>query len=242
MPAVRWREATIEQIVRRTPHAASVFFSNPLGPHRAGQHVDLRLVADDGYEARRSYSIASAPDSDRIELLIERLADGEVSPYFHDVARAGDTIELLGPLGGHFVWPRSLPGPLLLVAGGSGIAPLMAMLRHRARALPAVPAALLYGGRTWDELAFRDELLALADASPSFALTFATTREAPRRPRDVGRRIDAALVAGAVASLRGPGLAQAYLCGSTGFVETAAAALIEAGIAPARINAERYGG
>jgi len=175
MPAVRWREATIEQIVRRTPHAVSVFFSNPLGPHRAGQHVDLRLVADDGYEARRSYSIASAPDSDRIELLIERLADGEVSPYFHDVARAGDTIELLGPLGGHFVWPRSLPGPLLLVAGGSGIAPLMAMLRHRARALPAVPAALLYGGRTWDELAFRDELLALADASPSFALTFATS-------------------------------------------------------------------
>jgi len=237
-----WRAATIETIVRRTPATVSVFLRHPLGPHRAGQHVDIRLVAADGYEARRSYSIASAPGAARIELLVEKLADGEVSPWFHDVARPGDELDVLGPIGGHFVWPPARPRPLLLVAGGSGIAPLMAMLRHRTQALPQVPATLLYSARRWDDLAWRDELLALAGADTGLQLVLVTTREAPRRAQDFARRIDPVLVAQLFARSPTAAGADTYLCGSTGFVEAASAALVDAGMPPSRIRAERYGG
>ncbi|TIS97147.1 FAD-binding oxidoreductase, partial [Mesorhizobium sp.] len=156
-----WQTVTIRRIEKRTPRVTS-FFLRPSRPfaYRAGQHVDVRLTAPDGYQARRSYSIASAPESgETIELAIERLEDGEVSPFFHEVAAVDDEVELRGPLGGHFVWSDSDGGPLLLVGGGSGVVPLMAMIRHRAARKSAVPAALVFSSRIWDEVIFRDELI-----------------------------------------------------------------------------------
>jgi len=132
--ASRWQEAVIERVVHQTPRVTSIFLRAALGPYEAGQHVDVRLTAPDGYQAERSYSIASAPGADRIELAIERLEGGEVSPYFHEVARPGDTFEIRGPIGSHFVWRSSDGGPLLLIGGGSGVVPLMAMVRYRATA------------------------------------------------------------------------------------------------------------
>jgi ferredoxin-NADP reductase len=239
--APAWRIAVVEQVLRRTPNAVSVFLRDPFGAHRAGQHVDVRLVAEDGYEARRSYSIASAPGAPRLELLVERLPDGEVSPYFNDVVRPGDTIELLGPIGGHFVWSAEQAGPLLLLAGGSGIAPLMAMLRERAAHAPAVDAMLVYSARTWAELAFADELLAMAERDPRLRFVAVTTRERARRAGDLDRRLDASALAGLLqAWAREP--ADVYVCGATGFVETVSSALVDGGLPARRISAERYGG
>ena len=156
---LRWQTATIEKIVPQTPRVRSFFFklSEPFIT-KAGQHVDVRLTAPDGYQARRGYSIASAPESgpEHIELCIEELDGGEVSPFFHMVAEAGDDIELRGPIGGHFVWTKDDPGPVLLIGGGSGIVPLMAMARHRAASGSRTPMAMLYSSRTWDEIIFRD--------------------------------------------------------------------------------------
>src|SRR5206468_10076052 len=150
----RWHEAVIERIVHRTPRITSVFLRAPIGAHVAGQHVDVRLTAPDGYQAQRSYSIASAPGTEAIELAIERLEHGEVSPFFHEVARPGDTVEVRGPIGGHFVWRAEDGGPILLIAGGSGIVPLMAIARHRATAALETIALLVYSARTWEELVF----------------------------------------------------------------------------------------
>ncbi|RWH47958.1 MAG: oxidoreductase, partial [Mesorhizobium sp.] len=151
-----WQTVTIRRIEKRTPRVTS-FFLEPSRPfaYRAGQHVDVRLTAPDGYQARRSYSIASGPEAgEMIELAIERLDDGEVSPFFHDIAAVGDEVELRGPLGGHFVWYDGDGGPLLLVGGGSGVVPLMAMIRHRAARRSAVPVALVFSARVWDEVIF----------------------------------------------------------------------------------------
>jgi len=237
-----WREAVVDAVLRRTDRVVSVFLARDTVPaHRAGQHVDVRLVAEDGYEARRSYSIASAPGSDRVELMIERLDDGEVSPFFHEVVRAGDVIEWRGPIGGHFVWTPEIGGPLLLVAGGSGIAPLMAMLRHRAAVAPQVEVALLYSVRHWDDMVCRDELLAAAQRDAAFRLIVATTREAARRAGDHGRRIDHDMARELLGRVAGA-TPHIYVCGSTGFVEAANSALVAAGAAPPSIRAERYGG
>src|SRR5882672_11216407 len=185
--AIAWRVATVVAIVTETPRTRTLVLDVPGWPgHRAGQHVDVRLTAEDDYQAQRSYSIASAPQDTRIALTVDRLDDGEVSPYLTDVLRVGDRLELRGPIGGYFVWDVALDGPLLLVAGGSGIVPLMAMLRHRVAALKtadlrhSVPARLLYSSRRWDELIYRAELAQLAedDATLRVALTF--TREPPR--------------------------------------------------------------
>lgn len=237
----RWLEATIERIERRTPRIVSLFFRAPIGPHVAGQHVDVRLTAPDGYQAQRSYSIASAPGSDLLELAIERLDDGEVSPYFHDVASVGDTIALRGPLGGHFVWRAGDGGPLLLIGGGSGVVPLMAMARDRAAAAPETPALLVASGRTWDELLFRDELIAAAGREPSLAVFRTTTREPPRRPDDFGRRLDAALLAEMLARW-GLTPRHVFVCGSNAFVEAVTGGLIAAGLPTSIIRTERYGG
>lgn len=236
-----WREAVVERTLRRTPRVVSLFFANTLGPFEPGQHVDVRLVAEDGYEARRSYSIASAPDDPLIELMVDRLDDGEVSPFLHDVLRAGDAIAMRGAIGGHFVWTAARGGPLLLIAGGSGIAPLISMLRYRAAAATEVPALLLYGARTRDDLVYRDELTGMADADPQLTVRFATSREAARRPGDFTGRVDRTLLH--------DGLARwdtqprcAYVCGSTGFVEDVTGALVAEGVAASIIRAERYGG
>lgn len=236
-----WRPLVVERLVHRTPRVASLFFANALGAFEAGQHVDLRLVADDGYEARRSYSIASAPADETLEVMVERLDDGEVSPFLHDVVRVGDVIDVRGPIGGHFVWTTAVGGPLLLVAGGSGIAPLMSMLRHRARAAADVEAMLIFAARTVADLVYRDELVAMAAADPRLTIRFGTSREPARRDDDFTGRLDAAVVATMLDRWsRVP--VQTYVCGSTGFVETATSALVARGIAAGSIRAERYGG
>lgn len=241
-PPVRWQAATITKIVRQTPRVISFFF-RPATPFswRPGQHADVRLTAPDGYTAQRSYSIANVPENgEEIELAIERLDDGEVSSFFHDVAAAGDEIELKGPLGGHFVWTVEDGGPLLLVGGGSGVVPLMSMLRHRAARGSSVPAALLYSSRNWDEVIFREELLGLDARGDGFALTFTITREAAKRAQDLSRRIDPVAVRTVLSGLPAAP-AHAFVCGNNAFVSTAADALVAAGIAPDRIRTERYG-
>src|SRR6202011_2479269 len=152
----RWQEAVIDRIAPRTRRVVSVFLRLRLDPHLAGQHVDVRLTAPDGYQAERSYSIASAPGAGSIELAIERLEGGEVSPSFDEVAMRGAPIEIRGPIGGHFVWRSTDGGPLLLIGGGSGVVPLMAMIRYRAAAASEAEALLVYSSRTWEELIFRD--------------------------------------------------------------------------------------
>ncbi|WP_095083083.1 ferredoxin reductase [Mesorhizobium sophorae] len=237
-----WQTVRIVRIEKRTPRVTSFFFqlSRPFA-YRAGQHVDVRLTAPDGYQARRSYSIASAPgDGGVIELAIEKLDDGEVSPFFHDVAAIGDEVELRGPLGGHFIWPDVDGGPVLLVGGGSGVVPLMAMVRHRARRNSSVPVALVFSARVWDEVIFRDELVALDDRKDGFDLILTLTREAARRPADYSRRVDVAMMVQSMAHLPGPPDI-AFVCGSNAFVSAAAQALIDAGVAAEIIRTERYG-
>jgi len=244
-PAVgpsRWYEASIERIVRQTPRVVSVFVRASLPVHVAGQHVDVRLTAPDGYQAQRSYSIASAPGVEPIELAIERLEDGEVSPYFHEVARSGDAFEVRGPIGGHFIWRREESDPILLVGGGSGVVPLMAMVRHRPAVAPDTPALLVYSARTWDELIFRDELLEReARESNFFALAITTTRGGRERPSDFDRRLDRALLREILARW-GRFPRHVYVCGSNAFVGSVSSDLVLEGISPARIRAERYGG
>jgi ferredoxin-NADP reductase len=245
---IAWRFATVADVVTETPRARTLVLDIPGWPgHRAGQHVDVRLTADDGYQAERSYSIATAPEDARIALTVERLDDGEVSPYLTDVLRAGDRLELRGPIGGYFVWDVALAGPLLLVAGGSGIVPLMAMLRHRAAALVtadvrtrhSVPARLLYSSRRWDDVLYREELARLAqdDETLDVALTF--TREPPRGWTGFQRRIDRMMLA-EVAWPPGE-RPRVFLCGPTALVEAAATALVELGHDPTLVKTERFG-
>lgn len=241
LPRARWQTAKIAHLSCPTPRIASVLLDVPLPGHLAGQHLDVRLTAEDGYQAQRSYSICSLPGAPLVELAVERLDDGEVSPYFHEVAQPGDTIEVRGPIGGHFVWRREDGGPLLLLAGGSGIAPLMAMARERAAHAPAVPALLLYSARTWDDMVFREELMAIESRQPDFRFVAATTRGRPARAQDFGRRIDGAAMAALLSQWqRTP--ERVYACGSNRFVEAAASLLVAAGIPAARIRTERYGG
>jgi ferredoxin-NADP reductase len=236
-----WREAVIERIERRTSRVVSLFLRAALGPSEAGQHLDVRLTAPDGYQAQRSYSIASAPGDALIELAVERLENGEVSPYFADIAQPGDTIEVRGPLGGHFIWRAEDGGPLLLVAGGSGIAPLMAMLRHRARVAPLADALLVYSSRTWEEVIFRDELLRADADDPHLDVIVTTTREPRHRPTDLDRRLDRDALREILARW-GARPAHAYVCGSTPFVEAVANALVDEGVPAERVKTERYGG
>lgn len=228
-----WREATLERVEKLSPRISSFFLRAPLPGHVAGQHVDVQLTAPDGYSAQRSYSIASAPGAELMELAIERLDDGEVSSFFHEAAQPGDAIELRGPLGGHFVWRASDGGPLLLVAGGSGIAPLIAIARERALKAPDTKCLLIYSARSWEELAYREELLA-----QSLKLALITTRE--KHPEAHDRRLDRALLAELLASWQQTPTTS-YVCGSTPFVEAVTSALVDLGLPAASIRAERYG-
>jgi ferredoxin-NADP reductase len=223
-----------------TPGARTIVLDVPDWPgHVAGQHVDVRLTAEDGYQAQRSYSIASAPEADDLELTVERIADGEVSPYLVDELRPGDQFEVRGPVGGHFTWRASDGGPLLLVAGGSGLVPLMAMLRHRAAQGARVEARLLVSARTREDVLYRDELAALARRRDGLAVATTLTRERPRGWDGYDRRVDAAMLAEV-----GPAPAVAprvFVCGPTAFVERVADLLVEMGHPPAAIRAERFG-
>ena len=228
-------------MVDETPRVRSLVLAVPDWPgHRAGQHVDVRLTAEDGYRALRSYSIASAPeDGQRVTLTVERLDDGEVSPYLVDEVRVGDQIELRGPIGGYFVWEAEMTGPLLLVAGGSGVCPLMAMLRHRAARESAVPARLLYSSRSLADVIYRDELDRLAAAGDGLEVVLTLTREQPAGWTGFARRVDREMLA----QVAWPAGRQplTFLCGPTTFVEAAADLLVELGHDATRIKTERFG-
>jgi ferredoxin-NADP reductase len=234
-----WREATIRAIRPETPRVKTLVLDVPGWPgHAAGQHVDVRLTAEDGYQAQRSYSIASGPGSPDLELTVEEIADGEVSPYLTEEARPGDSFELRGPIGGYFVWHPGLDGPLLLVGGGSGVVPLMAMLRHRRASGGTEDARLLLSARTLDDVVYRDELAALVDGSVQVRLTL-TRGEAPAGWDGWTRRIDRdmLLAVGPEPSQR----PRVYVCGPTPFVEEAARLLVELGHEPAAVHTERFG-
>jgi len=243
MTEVAWQTARIIRVQQQTPRIKSFFFelAAPL-PYQPGQHVDLRLTAPDGYQAMRSYSIASAPDGTRtIELAIDRLDNGEVSSFFHEVAAVGDDIEMRGPLGGHFVWRPRDGGPVLLIAGGSGVVPFMSMIRAWFAERSTVSLALLLSAISSEEALYRDELSAIAATTPDFSFRLALTREQPSRTVDYGRRIDAAMVAEMLALMPAPPM-RVFVCGSNGFVNTAADALETAGVASNMVRTERYGG
>ncbi len=238
-----WQEAIVERIEPIAPGLKS-FTLRPKSwrPFLPGQHVELRLTAPDGYQARRSYSVASAPEQvGTYEIGVARLADGEVSPFLHDTVQPGDTLEMRGPRGGYFNWTEADGGPLLLAGGGSGVVPLLSIVRHRAAAAPEERALLLLSARTWDTVPWRDELLARERDEFGFRLLLALTREKPRRLGDLGRRVDAEAVEAAISLLRFPPRL-AYVCGSTGFVEAASGALVAAGMPAELVRTERYGG
>ena len=240
---VQWQEAVIEQIERQTEGVKS-FLLRPRTWHsfRAGQHLDLRLTAPDGYQAQRSYSVASAPGFEGLyELVVERLDDGEVSPFFHDVAEVGDAIEIRGPIGGHFAWGPEDGGPLLLIGGGSGVAPLMSIVRHRAAVGRDVTVVLLHAARTWDNVIFREELIARDAAEANFTLLLSLSRDTARRPQDFGRRIDASLLNITLARL-GTAPRLIFACGSNAFVEAVTGYLLDLGSDPRTIRTERFGG
>jgi ferredoxin-NADP reductase len=234
-----WRTATVRDVVPEAAEAVTIVLDVPGWPgHRAGQHVDVRLTAEDGYQAQRSYSIASAPELDALELTVERIDDGEVSPYLAGEARAGDRFELRGPIGGHFTWRAEQGGPLLLVAGGSGLVPLMAMLRHRAARNSTAATVLLVSSRTEADILYREELERLTQGD-GLTVHHTLTRGAPAGWPGFDRRVDGAMLASV-----GPAPADApriFVCGPTPFVEAVADLLVGLGHAPASIHAERFG-
>jgi ferredoxin-NADP reductase len=241
VPHVRgWRLGEVVGRRRESAGAVTLRLAVPgWEGHLAGQHVDLRLAAEDGYQAQRSYSIASPPEQPELELTIDRLEDGEVSPYLVDELRVGDELELRGPIGGWFVWRAQDGGPLLLVGGGSGLVPLMAMLRHRAAAGSDVPATIVVSARGREDVLFREELEGLAARDGRLELVLTLTRTRPEGWTGRTQRVDAGLLA-EVGPPAGDG-ALAYVCGPTRFVETVADALVGLGHDPARVRTERFG-
>jgi ferredoxin-NADP reductase len=230
---------TVLEIIEETSHAKTIALDRSGWPgHSAGQHVDVRLTAEDGYQAQRSYSIASAPEDSQLALTVERIDDGEVSPYLTDELRPGDPLELRGPIGGHFAWRVQDGGPLLLVAGGSGLVPLMAMLRHRAAHKAVIDSRLLASSRSWEDLLYRDELKQMsAEGDVSIKLTL--TRSRPLGWTGFDRRVDADML-----TEIGPRVSERpriFVCGPTAFVESAADALVGIGHPPDAIHAERFG-
>jgi ferredoxin-NADP reductase len=231
-------------VIRRideTARAKTLVLEVPDWPgHLAGQHVDVRLTAPDGYQAQRSYSIASAPDdSAQIAITVERIEDGEVSPYLGDVLSIGDQLELRGPIGGYFAWTTEIGGPLLLVAGGSGICPLMAVLRHRAARGSSVPTRLLYSSRSLEDVIYRDELDRMAARSNGFELFHTLTRSRPADWTGFARRVDRDMLASVGWSPEQRPLCM--VCGPTPLVETVASTLVYLGNSPDRIKTERFG-
>jgi ferredoxin-NADP reductase len=230
---------TVRSIMAESPHAKTIVLGGPdWTGHRAGQHVDVRLTAEDGYQAQRSYSIASAPENPELALTVERIADGEVSPYLADELRVGDSLELRGPVGGHFTWRVEDGGPLLLVAGGSGLVPLMAMMRHRAARGAAIETHMLVSARSLEDLLYRDELKSMS-GTDGVKVDFTLTRMTPSGWAGFDRRVDREMLraVGPPAEAR----PRSYVCGPTAFVEAVADALVDLGHEPGSIHAERFG-
>jgi ferredoxin-NADP reductase len=235
-----WLTVEVAAVGPETPGVRSLVLDVPGWPgHRAGQHVDVRLTAEDGYQAQRSYSIASPPEDPRVTLTVERLEDGEVSPYLVDEVVEGDRFELRGPIGGYFVWEAAADGSLLLVAGGSGIVPLMAMIRHRVAAGSTAPIRLLYSSRSHEDVIYREELESLAASSDGLEVVHTLTRSQPPGWTSYNRRIDAEMLA-EVAWPADNG-AVAFVCGPTRLVESVAGILLDLGYDPTRVRTERFG-
>jgi ferredoxin-NADP reductase len=235
-----WRLAEVVDVVPETPRTKSLVLEVPEWEgHKAGQHVDVRLTAEDGYQAQRSYSIASAPEDERLVLTVDRLEDGEVSSYLTDVLEVGDRLELRGPIGGYFTWEVGDGGPLLLVAGGSGMVPLMAMIRHRAAIGSGVATRLLYSSRSHEEIIYRKELEHLTSRDDSLKVIHTLTRSTPESWSGYARRIDTEMLSEVAWSPDESPLA--FVCGPTPLVEAAGAALVDLGHAPTQVKTERFG-
>jgi ferredoxin-NADP reductase len=235
-----WRIGEVVEVVAETPRTKSLVLEvSGWEGHKAGQHVDIRLTAPDGYQAQRSYSIASAPKDERLVLTVDRLDDGEVSPYLTEVLMVGDKLELRGPIGGYFVWEAEDGGPLLLVGGGSGVVPLMAMIRHRAAVGSDVPTRLLYSSRSYKEIIYRDELEDLTARNGSLEVIHTLTRSKPEGWSGYDRRIDAQMLAEVAWPPEDSPLA--FVCGPTPLVEAVGAALVGLGHGAARVKTERFG-
>ena len=246
-----WQAAEVERVTVET-HRAKTFTLRLSEPRafRAGQHYDVRLTAPDGYQAQRSYSVASAPvgaasGADTIELTVELITDGEVSPYFHEVVQPGDVLEVRGPIGGPFTWTEEMGGPLFLLAGGSGIVPLRSMLAHRETVAPGLPTLLLYSVRTPADIIYRGWLDTLSIRTRRVDVAYSFTRQQPLDWSGYARRIDAAMLADCLGTLErlncGPASPLCYACGPTGFVEAAADSLLSVGIPEGSIRTERFG-
>ena len=235
-----WLAAEVVAIVEDTRQVHSVDLRVPSWRgHLPGQHVDIRLTAEDGYQAQRSYSIATPEHGESITITVELVEGGEVSPYLIEELKVGDRFELRGPIGGYFVWEPGLGGPLQLVAGGSGLVPLMCMTRTLAIANSAVQARLLISARSWEEVIYREELRRLAEQLPGLVVDYTLTRAQPPGWSGYSRRVDHDLLAEAVwPAGEGPLI---YVCGPTGFVETVASVMIELGNDPGRVKTERFG-
>jgi ferredoxin-NADP reductase len=239
--ALDWQLATVTAVRDETPAVRSFTLGLPgWTGHRPGQHVDLRLTAEDGYSVERSYSIASEPErAGEVDITVERIEGGEVSPFLHEVVIPGDRLEVRGPIGGYFVWEAALGGPVLLVGGGSGVVPLMAMARHRARAGSTVPMRLLVSSRGPDEVIYRDELDGLAAHRDGFEVIHTLTRRQPDGWTGYARRIDEQMLAEVLGPLGDR--ARCFACGPTALIEVVANALVRLGLPPDRIRTERFG-
>jgi ferredoxin-NADP reductase len=241
MAGLAWEVATVVALKDETPHVKTLSLDVAgWSGHRPGQHVDIRLTAEDGYQAQRSYSIASAPSVDsRIELTIERVAGGEVSPFLHDDVAVGDRFEVRGPIGGYFVWDGASDDPLLLVAGGSGVVPLMAIVRHRAAVGSSAPCTLLFSSRTPADIIYGAELETLAARNDGLRVVHTLTREQPEGWTGYSRRIDAQMLADVLGTAGSS--ANVFVCGPTPLVEVAATSLVSLGLPPSRVRTERFG-
>jgi ferredoxin-NADP reductase len=242
VPARRleWQLAKVRGTVAETSHVRSLLLDvTGWQGHRAGQHVDIRLTAESGYQAQRSYSIASPPEDDLLSLTVERVDDGEVSPYLVDDLHYGDQFQVRGPIGGYFVWTAGTGGPLYLVAGGSGIAPLMAMLRHRDRQNARTPALLLYSSRSQEDVIYREELDEMARRDFNLRVVHTLTRNQPRGWAGYQRRIDKAMLA--EASFTPEQNPKTFVCGPTPLVEDVSRLLVQLGHDPQTIKTERFG-
>jgi ferredoxin-NADP reductase len=237
---LQWLTATVSDVIDETPRTRTLVLDVPGWPgHRAGQHLDVRLTGDDGYQAQRSYSVASAPEDTHLAITVERIEDGEVSPYLAGDVQKGDKFELRGPIGGYFVWAATLGGPLFLIAGGSGIVPLMAMLRHRQNVKSDAKTVLLYSSRTLGDIIYRAELDTLTVKSDGLNVVHTLTREKPAGWSGGARRIDRdMLIEFGVPPSAKPRM---FICGPTPLVESAAGALRDLGHEPALIKTERFG-
>jgi ferredoxin-NADP reductase len=235
-----WRVAEVSKIIDETPRVKSLVLDVPGWPgHRGGQHVDVRLTAEDGYQAQRSYSVASEPESAHVVLTVERLEGGEVSSYLAADVQPGDRLELRGPIGGYFVWTVAVGGPLFLVGGGSGIVPLMAMLRHRAATKSTIPAVLLYSARAFDDIIYRQELDRMAARNDGLRVAYTLTRRQPPGWSGGARRIDGRMLEsiGLPASAR----PRIFICGPTSLVEAVAQSLSALGHERSLVKTERFG-